>query len=124
MCIEKLVCKEKISCNLIGVTDDEIVLSAVGFVVAPIQYLAVLLKATGEYTIELHNNATTEVVSITRQGSGIPEFCIIGGLSMASPDIYTLKCKSVPPMSVYEINMATMCLCDPEECQHTDPATT
>jgi hypothetical protein len=101
---------------LVGVTNDEIVLSAVGFVVAPIQYLAVLLKATGEYTIEVHNNATAEVVTTTRQGSGVPEFCIIRGLTMTSPDIYTLKCKSLNPMSVYEINLATMCLCDPEEC--------
>lgn len=121
MCIERLICKEKIACNLIGITDDEIVLSAVGFVTAPIQYLAVLVKANGEYTIEVHNNATAEVVLTTGRGSGIPEFCIIRGLSMASPDIYTLKCKSPTPMSVHEINMATQCLCDPDECQPTAP---
>lgn len=109
MCVEKLVSKEKVMCFTTG-TSGDIVFSGVGFMSDPIQFLAILLKTTGPYTITLEHQ------SITKQGTGVPEFCVLKDLNLLSPNIYTLSYTSTEPLTLYEMNFATRCLCSSDEC--------
>ena len=109
MCVEKLVCKEKVTCFVSG-TAGEILFSGIGFISQPVEFIAILLKTSGTYTIEIGEH------TITKQGSGTPEFCVLKNLNLISPNIYTLKYTSTEVLSIHELNFATICLCDLNEC--------
>lgn len=110
MCLE-LICSHKVACSTAG-THGEIVFSLVGISKSrPITHTAVLLKTTGLYTLELRKDATTLVETITKQGTGELEFCLLKDLILLPPDVYSLDFKSTENVSIYEINLATRCLC-------------
>lgn len=112
MCVDKLICKDKLICSNTN-TSGSIVFSCVGHASAPIQYLAVLLKAPGSYTLTLKNATGQSISYVSNQGTGDFEFCVMKGFSLTSPNIYILDFSDV---MIHEINMATMCLCNPDEC--------
>lgn len=109
MCVDKLISKEKILCATTG-TSGEVVFSGVGFMSQPIEFVAVLFKTNGIFTFELDGQ------TLTRQGNGLPEFCVLKNLSLISPNIYTLSFTSSQPLSIYELNLASICLCNVDEC--------
>ncbi len=107
MCIEKLICKTKLICN-----GSSVVFSAVGHTSPQIQYVAVLVKSSDTFTLSLQQGSDV-LASVTKQGTGDYEFVILKGFELASTGIYQLDISSG---SLYEINLATICLCDPDEC--------
>ena len=107
MCIEKLICKTKLPCS-----GRSAVFTAVGHASPPIKYVAVLLKSSDTFTLSLQR-ASEIVASVTKQGSGDYEFVILKGFELASAGIYTLD---ISTGSMYEINLATICICNPDEC--------
>lgn len=119
MCIsaDTLVCKDKIVCSACGTTGS-IVFSGVGHISTPITHLGILIKTEGFYTLELRREATIfqthtaeSIQSITKQGTGSFEFCILKDLDIKSPNVYSLVYTSTDPISIHEINLATRCLC-------------
>lgn len=115
MCAEHLVCKEKLSCPRTG-TDVSVVFSMVGHTAQPIAILATLLKTTGTYTVSLYTSDDVLVTSVTNQGTGSYQFSILKGLTLLTPDVYVLRATSTEEITLYELNMATMCLCAIEDC--------
>ena len=109
MCVDKLICKEKVSCIVSG-TYGEVVFSGIGFMSEPVCFVAVLLNTIGSYTMTLQGQ------TITKQGSGVPEFCVLKDLELISPNIYSLSYTSSEPLRIYELNFATRCLCNPDDC--------
>lgn len=108
MCVEKLIIQDKVSYNILGISG-EIVFSGIGFRSTTI-YIAVLLKTTGLYTLEINDKI------VNKQGSGVPEFCVLKNLCLESPNIYTIKYTSTEPLAIYELNFAFRCSCDPADC--------
>ena len=109
MCVGKLIVKEKISYNILGMSG-EIIFSGLGFYSQPCIYLVILLKTTGLYTFEIDNQI------VTKQGSGLVEFCVIKNISIISTNIYTIKYTSTEPLAIYELNMADRCICELHDC--------
>ena len=110
MCVGKLIVKEKISYNILGMSG-EIIFSGLGFYPQqPCIYLIVLLKTSGLYTFEIDNQI------VTKQGSGLVEFCVIKNISIISTNIYTIKYTSTEPLAIYELNMADRCICELHDC--------
>lgn len=115
MCVDKLVCKEKVLCRMSG-TDVSVVFSMVGQINPTITILAILLKTTGTFTLRLCDQSGETVKLITKQGTGAFEFAVLAELSLPCPNIYSLNATSTETIDLYELNMATLCLCDPSEC--------
>jgi len=115
MCVEHLICKEKIQCLRTG-NDVSVVFSMAGHSAAPITILATLLKTTGTYTMSLYTHDDVLVTSVTNQGTGAYQFSILKDLTLLTPDIYVLRATSTEEITLYELNMATLCLCDIENC--------
>ena len=109
MCVGKLIVKEKISYNILGMSG-EIIFSGLGFYSQPCIYLVILLKTTGLYTFEIDNQI------VTKQGSSLVEFCVIKNISIISTNIYTIKYTSTEPLAIYELNMADRCICELHDC--------
>jgi hypothetical protein len=108
-CVGKLIVKEKISYNILGVSG-EIIFSGLGFYSQPCIYIVILLKTSGLYTFEIDNQI------VNKQGSGLIEFYVIKNISIFSTNIYTLKYTSTEPLAIYELNLADRCLCDSHGC--------
>lgn len=114
MCVEKLICKEKFACLRSG-ADVSVVFSMVGHG-QPITILATLLQTSGMYTVSLYSHDNTLVSSVTNQGTGGYQFSILKNLSLLTPDVYRVRLTCTEEVTLYEINMATQCLCDIENC--------
>jgi hypothetical protein len=115
MCVDKLVCKEKVLCRMSG-TDVSVVFSMVGQINPTITILAILLKTSGTFTLRLCDQSGETVKLITKQGTGAFEFAVLSDLSLPCPNIYSLNATSTETIDLYELNMATRCLCDLSEC--------
>jgi len=109
MCINKLIIKEKISYNILGMSG-EIIFSGLGFAGPPCIYIVILLKTTGFYTFEIDNQI------VSKQGSGLIEFYVIKNISIFSTNIYTIKYTSTEPLAIYELNLADRCMCHEIDC--------
>jgi hypothetical protein len=108
-CVGKLLVKEKISYNILGMSG-EIIFSGLGFYAQPCIYVAILLKTSGLYTFEIGNQI------VSKQGSGVIEFYVIKNISILSTNIYTIKYTSTEPLAIYELNLADRCLCHSQDC--------
>ncbi len=115
MCLEKLICKEKLLCPTSG-TSGEIVFSMVGHASSPLKYIAALLKTSGQYTLSVVSESETVLTTVTKQGTGSFEFCILSGFELTFPNIYKITFQSSESLALYEVNLASICLCDPTEC--------
>lgn len=115
MCIDKLIIKQKLSCNCSGL-EPNIVFSLAGMGSNPIKFLAVLIKATDTYTIEIRNS--NEVILQSKQGQGVGnfEFVLFKNLNLQFGNIFQVHAKSASEIFIYEINMAEICLCNLNEC--------
>jgi hypothetical protein len=110
MCIENLVYKEKVTCSISG-TSGDIVFSALGFLPESVKFIVLLIKTTGIYTFQINDQV------VTKTGTGVPEFLVLTNFELTSPNVYTLNYTCSELLTIYEINFATRCLCDPEECK-------
>lgn len=81
------------------------------------EYVAVLLKTSGQYTLSVVSEAGSVLGTKTKQGTGAFEFCVLPNLGMTFPNVYTLTFSAESQMSIYELNIASICLCSPTECQ-------
>ena len=99
-------------------TSGTILFSTVGHASTPLKYIAVLVRTTGQYTLSVLSDADAVLTTETKTGTGAFEFCILSGFELTFPNIYSVSFQSSEPMAVYELNLASICLCDPTEC-HT-----
>ena len=107
MCVEKLICKAKILCN-----GSSVVFSGLGYGSPTIQYLALVVKASGLYTVTLKHGGDA-IAAATKEGAGEYEFVVLKGFELSPTGIYTVE---VSVGEIVEINMASLCLCRHDEC--------
>ena len=115
MCVDKLIIKQKLSCNCSGL-DQTIVFSLAGMGSIPVKFLAVLLKATDTYTIDILSSTGDVIQTKQGQGSGNFEFVLFKNLNLQFGNIFQLHVTSASEIFIYEINMAEICLCNVNEC--------
>lgn len=106
-----LVVKQKLSYSISG-TSISIPFSLLGFQPDPIQYIGLLLKSSGAYTLRIHDMSGNLITEKSGTGSGNYEVVTLGGnLNLTCPNIYLFEGESISSISVYELNLATLCLC-------------
>jgi hypothetical protein len=107
MCVEKLICKEKLACS-----GSSVVFSTIGHIEPKIKIVAVVVKALGPYVLTLKDG--DEVLkTLDRVGSGSYEFVMLDGLSLPIPHVFEI---TISNGELFELNLATICLCDVEKC--------
>jgi hypothetical protein len=107
MCVERLVCKEKLSCH-----GSSAVFTTIGYIEPEIRIVAVLLKSEGEYTITLKDGDTI-LASVTKIGTGMHEHVIFSELHLPIPHVFRID---ISNGELFELNLATLCLCDLNLC--------
>lgn len=107
MCVENLICKEKISC-----TGSSAVFTTVGYIDPKIRIVAALVKSTGEYTVTLKDGETI-LTSVTKTGTGDYEFVVLKELDLPIPHVFRVD---ISNGELFELNLATICLCDLDLC--------
>lgn len=106
-----LVVRQKLSYSLSG-TSVSIPFSLLGFQSDPIQYIGILLKSSGDYILRIRDISGNTISEKSGTGIGTYEVVILGGnLNLTCPNIYILEGESISSISVYELNLATLCLC-------------
>jgi hypothetical protein len=112
MSLNGLIVKQKLSYLASGLTIS-IPFSIVGLQSDPIQYIGVLVRTTGNYTLRIKDSLDTVLFEKSAQGSGNYEVPILGGnLNLTCPNIYVLEAVSDSPLGIYELNLAILCLCE------------
>ena len=81
MCVDRLICKEKISC-----TGSSAVFTTVGYIDPKIRIVAALVKAAGEYTVTI-SDGNTILSSVTKSGTGDYDFVILKDLDLPIPPV-------------------------------------
>jgi hypothetical protein len=107
MCVERLICKEKLLCH-----GSSVVFTSVGYIQPKITIIAVLLKASGEYTLTLKDGETL-LASVTKNGTGDYEYGILKDLDLPIPHVFQID---ISNGQMFELNLATICLCDLNLC--------
>jgi hypothetical protein len=109
--MSNLVVKQKLSYTLSG-TSVSTPFSLLGFQPDPIQYIGVLLKTSNTYTLRIRDMSGNLITEKSGTGSGNYEIVTLGGnLNLTCPNIYLFEGESISSISVYELNLATLCLC-------------
>ena len=105
--MENLICKEKLLCR-----GSSVLFSTIGHIEPKIKIVAVLTKALGPYVLTLKKG--DEIVkTLQRIGSGAYEFVILKDLDLPIPHVFEI---SISNGELFELNLATICLCDMEKC--------
>lgn len=107
MCVEKLICKEKLVCY-----GSSAVFTTIGYIEPEIRIVAVLLKSGGEYTVTLKDGDTI-LASATKIGTGTYEHVIFNDLHLPIPHVFRID---ISNGELFELNLATLCLCDMNLC--------
>jgi hypothetical protein len=115
MCVDKLIGKLKLLCPTSG-TDIRVVFSLMGMSPTPVKFVAVLLKTTGTYTLELRDGSNTLLSTLQGQGTGAFDFALFKNIELPYPSIVQLHITSLDTLHLYEVNTADICLCGPEDC--------
>ena len=106
-----LVVKQKLSYMLSG-TSISTPFSLLGFQPDPIQYIGILVKTSDTYILRIRDMSGNLITEKSGTGSGNYEIVTLGGnLNLTCPNIYILEGESLSSISVYEMNLATLCLC-------------
>lgn len=112
MSVNGLVVKQKLSYSLTG-TNPSIPFSMVGLQSDPIQYLGILFQGSGSIVFRVKDTLGNLILEKTVSASNSYEFVILGGnLNLTCPTIYILETVSENPVSLFEMNLATLCLCE------------
>jgi hypothetical protein len=107
MCVERLICKEKLLCS-----GSSVVFTTVGHAEPRIRIISVLLKATAEYTLTLKDGDTL-LASVTKVGTGSYDHVILKDLDLPIPHVFQID---ISNGQLFELNLATICLCDLDLC--------
>lgn len=103
--MEKLIIKSKVSCQ-----GSSAVFTTLGHQGIPIQHLAILVRATGSYTLEV-KDGNEVLASLIKEGSGGFDWVVVKDLTLPIPHAF---CVEISNGELLEINLANMCLCS--EC--------
>ena len=102
MCVDKLVIKSKLSCH-----GPSAVFTTLGHQATPIRHLAVLLQATGPYTLEVKDGSEV-IASISKEGSGGFDWVVVKDLTLPIGNVFRVE---VSNGELFELDLAMMCLC-------------
>lgn len=106
-----LVVKQKLSYSLTGL-NLIIPFSLIGFQAEPIQYIGVLLQASSLHTLRIRDISGNLLTEKVYEASPNYKVCILGeNLNITCPNIYILEAESTNPLSIFELNLATRCVC-------------
>ena len=109
--MSNLVVKQKLSYTLSG-TSFPIAFSLLGFQSDPIQYVGVLLQTSGHYTLRIRDISGSLITEKSGDGTGTYEVITLGGnLNLTCPNIYIFETESTSTITIFELNLATLCLC-------------
>jgi hypothetical protein len=107
-----LVVRQKLSYLVTG-QDITIPFTMLGLQSDPIEFLGVLLRTTGNFTLRVKDSLDNTIFEKSDQGSGNYEVVLLGGnLNLTCPNIYRLEAVCDSPLGIYEMNLATLCLCE------------
>lgn len=107
-----LIVKQKLSYFVTGTTI-AIPFSLVGFLSEPIQYIGVLMKADAPYTLRLRDLSGSLLNEKNGTATNQTEIIVMGGeLNLTCPMIVVLEAESTQLLGIYELNLATLCLCE------------
>ena len=116
MCVTKLVGVRKLSYCLTN-SNVKVFVSMVGHQDKPFTIVAALLSATTDVVMTITNSADMVVATKTFSNKKLVDFYTIADIKMESHIIYKIEFRSTQEVSLYELNLANMCLCKTTECE-------
>ena len=103
--------KQKLSYTVSGLSSS-VAFSLLGFQSDAIQYVGVLLQTSGHYDLRIRDISGTLITEKSGDGKGVAEIVILGGgLNLTCPNIYFFEAEATTIITIYELNLATLCLC-------------
>lgn len=102
MCVDKLIIKSKLSCH-----GSSAVFTTLGHQATPIRHLAVLLRATGSYTLEVKDGSEV-LASVSKEGSGGFDWVVVKDLTLPTEKVFRVE---VSNGELFELDLAVLCLC-------------